>query len=105
LARERTKKTVTVLRDLTLAQFREELTHANDPTRRYIINIDRGPLFGTTGGHHSPIGGYLADRDLVLVIDVNEKYKPWLVATDRLFQAMDTIDPGTEKKRGMLLIQ
>jgi hypothetical protein len=39
------------------------------------------------------------------VLDVNEKYKPWLVKTDRLFTAMDTIDEGNGKKRGLLLIE
>jgi hypothetical protein len=41
----------------------------------------------------------------VLVLDVNAKYEPWLVKTDRLFTAMDTIDPSTDKKRGLLLIE
>jgi hypothetical protein len=105
LLRDKSKRRVTVLRDLTLDQFREAMRHANDPARRYTINFDRGPLFGTSMGHHSPIGGYLEDEDLVFVLDVNEKYKPWLVKTDRLFTAMDTIDEGTGKKRGLLLIE
>ena len=41
----------------------------------------------------------------MFVLDVNEKYKPWLVKTERLFAAMDTIDEGVGKKRGMLLIE
>jgi hypothetical protein len=105
VARLRTKRKVTVLRDLGIADFRDHLAHANDPTRRYVINFDRGPLFRKVGGHHSPIGGYLADDDLVLVIDVNATYKPWLVRSERLYQAMDTIDPSSEKKRGLLLIE
>lgn len=105
LARTRLHRRVTVLRNLTLAQFREHLRHANDTDRRYTINFDRGPLFGTRGGHHSPIGGYLEAEDLVLVLDVNEKYRPWLVSSARLFEAMDTPDHGTGLKRGLLLIQ
>lgn len=105
LVRDKSHRKVTVLRDLTLAQFREHVKQSNDPSRRYTINFDRGPLFGTSGGHHSPIGGYLEDEDLVFVLDVNAKYKPWLVKTDRLFAAMDTIDEGSGKKRGLLLIE
>jgi hypothetical protein len=96
---------VTLLRDLTPTQFREHVARSNDTERRYVINFDRGPLFGKEGGHHSPLGGYLADEDLVLVLDVNAKYKPWLVPTERLYQALDTIDASTGAKRGLLLIE
>jgi hypothetical protein len=57
------------------------------------------------GGHHSPIAGYLADQDLVLVLDVNRKYGPWLVQSARLYDAMNTVDTGSGKKRGLLLIE
>ena len=41
--------------------------------------------------------------DLVLVLDVNESYRPWLVSPERLFEAVDTADSG--KKRGLLHIE
>ena len=103
VARHATGRKVTVLRNLTLAQFREELTHVNDPSRRYIVNFLRAPLFAQGGGHHSPIAGYLEAEDLVLVLDVNEKFKPWLVKADRLYKAVDTGDAGN--KRGLLRIE
>ena len=103
IARHATGRKVTVLRNLTLAQFREELTHVNDPARRYIVNFQRAPLFAQGGGHHSPVAAYLEDEDLVLVLDVNEKFKPWLVTSERLFKAVDTSDGG--QKRGLLRIE
>jgi hypothetical protein len=96
---------VTVLRGLTLEQFRAELRHVNDPARRYLINFSRRPLFDTGGGHHSPVAAYLEDEDLVLVLDVNKAYGPWLVSSERLYQAMNTQDPSSHKTRGMLLVQ
>ena len=105
VARQKLNKKVSVLRDLDLVSFREQMRHANDPARRYVINFSRGPLFGAGGGHHSPIAGYLADQDLVLVLDVNRKYGPWLVKSARLYDAMNTVDTGSQKKRGLLLIE
>jgi hypothetical protein len=50
------------------------LKRSNDPAHRYIINFDRKMIFGAGGGHHSPIGGYLENEDLVFVLDVNRDY-------------------------------
>jgi Phytochelatin synthase len=105
IAQVKLGKKVSVLRDLDLATFREHLRLANDPSRRYIVNFTRGPLFGTASGHHSPIAGYLAEDDLVLVLDVNKKYGPWLVKPERLHEAVSVVDRSTGKKRGLLLIE
>ena len=105
IARQKLQRKVTVLRDLDFAAFREQLKFVNDPARRYIINFTRGPLFGTGGGHHSPIAAYLAQEDLVLVLDVNKNYGPWLVKSERLYEAMNTVDATARKKRGLLLIE
>src|SRR5262249_13468480 len=96
---------VTVLRDLDNGTFREHLRRLNEGNRRYVVNFDRGPLFGKAGGHYSPIAAYLAELDLVLVLDVNPKYRPWLVRTDRLLAAMNTVDGSTGKHRGMLMLE
>jgi hypothetical protein len=103
VARAHTTRTVTVLRDLTPEAFREHLMKSNDPARRYIVNFTRRNIFGGGGGHHSPIGGYLEDRDLVFVLDVNAEYGPWLIDRERLFAAVDTLDG--EAKRGLLAIE
>lgn len=96
---------VAVLRDLSPEDFRAHLRRANDPAYRYLINFDRRPLFGVSIGHHSPLGGYLEDADLVFVLDVLHEYKPYLVPADRLYAAMDTPDSETGKKRGLLLVR
>lgn len=104
IARQKLGKRVTVMRGLDLAGFRQQLKLANDPSRRYVINFSRQPLFGAGGGHHSPIAGYLADEDLVLVLDVNSDFGPWLVKPERLWAAMNTVDDSSHKPRGLLLI-
>ncbi|PDQ21860.1 phytochelatin synthase [Mesorhizobium sanjuanii] len=105
VARTKTGRKVSVLRNLTAEEFHEHMKRANDPGRRYIINFTREKIFGAGVGHFSPIGGYLEAQDMVFVLDVNERYKPWLIERERLFSAMDTIDSDGDQKRGLLLIE
>ncbi len=102
---KRSGRPVRVLRGLTLNQFRAEMGRLNDPHFRYIANFHRGPLFGRGHGHFSPLLGYIADRDLVLVGDVNPAYRPFLVSTERLWGAVDTVDNDTGKKRGLVVLE
>lgn len=101
LLRLRGGKPVTVIRDVSLAEFRRHMARTNDPSRRYVVNFHRGPLFGRGHGHFSPILGYLADRDLVLVGDVNAAYRPFLVSSEILWRGTDTVDSETGKERGL----
>jgi hypothetical protein len=103
VARANTRRKITVLRDLSDEQFREHLRRSNDPSRRYIVNFSRERIFGAGVGHDSPIGGYLEPEDLVFILDVNQRYQPWLVERTRLFAAVNTLDG--DKKRGLLLIE
>ncbi|HEY0462584.1 MAG TPA: phytochelatin synthase family protein [Polyangiaceae bacterium] len=105
LVREKSRRSVTVLIGLSLDEFRMQMRHANDSDRRYLVNFQRGLLFGQGVGHHSPIAGYLEDRDLVFVLDVNPKFGPWLVSTERLYRAASALDSSSGKPRGLLLIQ
>lgn len=81
---------VEIVRPSTVDELRAELFSANDASRRYVSNFDRRPLFGAGGGHHSPLGGFLEDEDLALVLDVNARFGPWLVEPHRLLHAMTT---------------
>lgn len=100
----RSGQRVEVVRDPSLAQFRALMMTANDPRYRIIANFHRGPMFGRGHGHFSPVLGYLAERDLVLVGDVNADYKPYLTPLVRLWQATDTVDSDTGKERGLLVV-
>ena len=102
--RKTTGDPVTLSRNLDLAAFRGELVRANDPRLRFVVNFHRGPMFGRGHGHFSPILAYLPARDLVLLGDVNHDYGIYLVSTRRLFDAMNTIDDVTGKKRGLLMV-
>ena len=99
----RTGRQVYVIRDPTLPQFRALMARANDPRRRMIVNFHRGPMFGRGHGHFSPVLGYLPERDLVLVGDVNANYRPYLAPVDRLWRATDTIDSETGTERGVIV--
>ena len=103
VARANTGRKITLLRNLSEEEFREHLRRCNDPARRYIVNFSRERIFGAGVGHHSPIGGYLENEDLVFILDVNSDFQPWLVERTRLFAAVDTLDG--DKKRGLLLIE
>lgn len=83
---------VRAVRPRSVDELRAELRAANHEHTRFVANFSRVPLFGGGGGHHSPLGGYLENEDLAFVLDVNAGFGPWLVSTERLFEAMSTGD-------------
>ena len=104
IIRAATGEPVEVLRGLEIEAFRIHLRQSNDPAFRYVVNFNRAPLWGSGHGHISPILGYLEAEDLVFVGDVNEDYQPFLVAAERLLEAMNTTDTSTGKMRGLLRV-
>jgi hypothetical protein len=102
--RASTGKRARVLRNLSLAGFRRHLRRIGDG-RQYLVNFQRGPIFGWGGGHHSPLGGYLADTDEVLVLDVNPSVRPFLIRTELLWKAMREVDAETGKPRGLIIVE
>eukprot|EP00698_Gefionella_okellyi_P016080 TRINITY_DN4578_c0_g2_i12.p2 TRINITY_DN4578_c0_g2~~TRINITY_DN4578_c0_g2_i12.p2 ORF type:complete len:248 (-),score=53.32 TRINITY_DN4578_c0_g2_i12:1034-1777(-) len=69
----------------------------------YIIWVRCGCLLQ---GHYSPIGGYHAERDLVLVMDVARfKYPPYWCPLALLWESMTVKDAVTNKSRGFVLLK
>lgn len=86
-----------------LTAFRKALEKATRGSGVLIASYDRSVLGQTGAGHFSPIGGYHAARDLVLVLDVARfKYPPHWVRAEQLWHAMQPNDPATGRPRGWL---
>lgn len=71
-----------------------------------VVAYDRAALGQTGSGHYSPIGGHHAAKDLVLMLDVARfKYPAHWMDADRLWQAMQQVDPATSQARGWIVIR
>ncbi len=89
-----------------LAAWRASLDATSRGDGVAIASYDRGALDQTGTGHYSPIGGYHAARDLVLVLDVARfKYPPHWVSAERLWRAMQPVDPATGRPRGWMVLR
>jgi hypothetical protein len=74
--------------------------------RVIIAAYHRGALGQSGTGHYSPLGGYHAPSDRVLVLDVARfKYPPHWVPLPLLFDAMRAIDADTGKPRGWVNLE
>nr|QCX35398.1 phytochelatin synthase 2 [Arundo donax] len=70
-----------------------------------IASYHRRPFKQTGTGHFSPIGGYHAEQDMALILDVARfKYPPHWVPLPLLWEAMNTTDESTGLLRGFMLI-
>lgn len=66
-----------------------------------VVSYGREVLGQTGDGHFSPIGGYHAESDRVLVLDVARfKYPSYWVETELLWRAMEPCDSVTGLPRG-----
>mmetsp|Transcript_57954 Transcript_57954/g.142164 ORF Transcript_57954/g.142164 Transcript_57954/m.142164 type:complete len:361 (-) Transcript_57954:158-1240(-) len=74
--------------------FREMVIKHMRADDHYLgVNFHRGTLGQAGGGHHSPIAGYNAEKDMVLMLDVNRaKFYPVWVPLVRMYDAMNTND-------------
>ncbi|KAG2302326.1 hypothetical protein Bca52824_030977 [Brassica carinata] len=90
----------------TIDDFRQFVVTCSVSDNCHMISsYDRGVFKQTGSGHFSPIGGYNAERDMVLILDVARfMYPPHWVPLQLLWEAMDTIVKSTWKRRGFMLI-
>jgi glutathione gamma-glutamylcysteinyltransferase len=89
----------------SLETFRREVHEVTSGADRghLVVAYDRATLGESGAGHFSPVGGYHAGRDLVLLLDVARfKYPPHWVPLERLWEAMAPLDPSTGKSRGFI---
>ncbi|KAI7743981.1 hypothetical protein M8C21_001748 [Ambrosia artemisiifolia] len=76
-----------------------------DEFRKHVIACSTSDDCHTGAGHFSPIGGYHAGRDMVLILDVARfKYPPHWVPLALLWEAMDTVDEASGYHRGFMLV-
>ena len=89
-----------------LEAFRAALRTASKGEAVMIASYDRAGVGQTGSGHASPIGGYHAARDLVLVLDVARfKYPPHWLSAELLWRSMQSLDPTTGRARGWMLLR
>lgn len=89
----------------TVEAFRQAVREAASTSGEphLVVAYDRTTLGQTGSGHFSPIGGYHAGRDQVLILDVARfKYPPHWVPLDALFRALLPHDAETGRSRGFL---
>jgi glutathione gamma-glutamylcysteinyltransferase len=96
--------------DISIDEFRADVKLAcsvpSDMPRNVLLaSYSRKVLKQSGDGHFSPIGGYHAEKDMVLIMDVARfKYPPHWVPLESLFHAMQPIDSAAGKSRGYLMI-
>ncbi|KAL3328585.1 hypothetical protein AABB24_035963 [Solanum stoloniferum] len=90
----------------TIDDFRKHVMACTTSDDCHLISSYHRGLFKQTGsGHFSPIGGYHAEKDMALILDVARfKYPPHWVPVPLLWEAMNTIDEATGLHRGFLLV-
>jgi len=90
----------------TLRKFRQAIITATSRTDLHLVASFSRRVLGQTGsGHYSPIGGYHAELDLALVMDVARfKYPPYWAPVPLLWKAACAVDEETGHQRGFYLM-
>ena len=87
-----------------LDQLRALVTECSGRMGKVLVfSYDQQGVGQAGAGHFSPLGGYNAAEDLVLVLDTARfKYPPHWVKLDRLYAAMEAPDASTGRPRGYI---
>ncbi|KAG7396606.1 hypothetical protein PHYBOEH_002026 [Phytophthora boehmeriae] len=93
--------------DFTLEQFRDIVKRSCATNSEIVVlNYSRKVLGQTGDGHFSPIGGYHAERDMVLLMDVARfKYPPHWVRLSKVFESMQLVDQSMNSPRGLVVLK
>ena len=88
---------VRALPSAKITDFRDIVERVTQSDSQVLVcSYSRKILSQTGDGHYSPIGGYHAGRDMVLIFDVARfKYPPHWVSVDLLWTAMQALDKET----------
>ncbi|TMW55561.1 hypothetical protein Poli38472_010443 [Pythium oligandrum] len=91
---------------LTLDTFRELVRQScSETTHIVVLNYSRKVLGQTGDGHFSPIGGYHAAEDMVLLLDVARfKYPPHWIKLELAFASMQRVDESSGLPRGLVVL-
>ena len=70
-----------------------------------LMSFSRAALLQTGDGHFSPLGGYHASSDSLLVLDAAKfKYPPYWCSLPAMWRAMQATDWETGRPRGYLIV-
>ncbi|KAK9700836.1 hypothetical protein K7432_012011 [Basidiobolus ranarum] len=94
-------------KDVTLQEFIEDLKRVcSSGTEHIVISFSRRGFDQAGEGHFSPIGGYNADRQQALVMDVaRSKYPSYYTSAERIYKSMSEIDKSTGQPRGYFILK
>lgn len=91
--------------DKSAEAFRLDAKEVLSSSHCLIVNYLRTGVGQVGGGHFSPLAAYHEKSDSFLILDVARyKYPPSWVKTTDLWNAMNTDDSDSGKKRGYLLV-
>lgn len=86
----------------SIEEFREVVKKCVSTTHEIlVVSYSRKTMNQTGDGHYSPIAGYNAARDMVLIMDVARfKHPPHWVPMTAMFESMTLLDASVNSDRG-----